>query len=63
MNSRFRVVASVAALFIFSAAIAFAAGDDAVITYRKVFKASTPEFVELKISQVRKMFIRHPATR
>lgn len=54
MNPRFRVVASVAALLVFSAAIALAAGDDAVITYRKVFKASTPEFVELKISQAGK---------
>ncbi len=51
MNTRFRAVASVAALLVFSVTIAFAAGDGAVITYRKVFKASTPEFVELKISR------------
>ena len=40
-----------AAIFLLATAIAFAAGDDAVITYRKVFKGSTPEFVELKIGQ------------
>lgn len=51
MKPGLRSLASFAALFIVSASASFAAGDDAVITYRKVFKGSTPEFVEFKIAQ------------
>lgn len=62
MKPRLRAIVAFAALFLFAAALtiaaipSLAAGDDAVITYRKVFKGSTPEFVELKITQSGKCF-------
>lgn len=34
-----------------ASATAFSAGNDAVITFRKVFKSSYPEFVEIKVKQ------------
>jgi hypothetical protein len=34
-----------------ASAAAFSAGNDAVITFRKVFKSSYPEFVEIKVKQ------------
>jgi hypothetical protein len=46
-----RRIVLIAAVFVTAGLASFAAGDDAVITYRKIFKGSTPEFVELRIGQ------------
>jgi hypothetical protein len=52
MSSRLRAGFVLAAIVFAAAAIALAA--DPVITYRKVFKGSTPEFVEIIVSQTGK---------
>jgi hypothetical protein len=50
MISRLRASFVLAALVLALAAIAAAAADP-VITYRKVFKGSTPEFIEISVAQ------------
>ena len=53
MSSRLRAGFILAAIVFVSAAVALAAADPA-ITYRKVFKGSTPEFVEIVVAQTGK---------
>lgn len=47
---RYRILFAAAAI-LFAALVASAAGDTATVTFRKVFKQSFPEFVEIKVSE------------
>lgn len=47
---RYRILSAAAVIF-FAALLAAAAGDTATVTFRKVFKQSFPEFVEIKVSE------------